>query len=61
LKAEHFDNHVLGRALDEIAEYGASKLFVELAFEIALEQNLLGKEAHIETTSTSSFHNLRQD
>ena len=53
LKAEHFDDHVLGRALDEIAEYGASKLFVEVAFEIALEQNLLGKEAHIDTTSFS--------
>ena len=53
LKPEHFDDHVLGRALDEISEYGASKLFVEIAFEIALEQKLLGKEAHIDTTSFS--------
>ena len=53
LKPEHFDDHVLGRTLDEISEYGASKLFVEIAFEIALEQNLLGKEAHIDTTSFS--------
>ena len=53
LKAEHFDDHVLGRTLDEISEYGASKLFVEIAFEIALEQNLIGKSAHIDTTSFS--------
>lgn len=53
LKAKHFDAHVLGRALDEISEYGASKLFVEIAFEVALEQRLLGKSAHIDTTSFS--------
>ena len=53
LRPEHFDDHVLGRTLDEISEYGASKLFVEIAFEIALEQKLLGKEAHIDTTSFS--------
>ena len=27
MKPEYFDDHVLGRALDEIAEYGASRFF----------------------------------
>jgi len=61
LKPKHFDDHVLGRALDEISEYGASKLFVEIAFEVALEQSLLGKSAHIDTTSFSFEGNYAED
>jgi len=61
LKPKHFDDHVLGRALDEISDYGASKLFVEIAFEIALEQRLLGKAAHIDTTSFSFEGNYSED
>lgn len=61
LKPKHFDDHVLGRALDEISEYGASKLFVEIAFDVALEQRLLGKSAHIDTTSFSFEGNYAED
>jgi transposase len=53
MKPEYFDDHVLGRALDEIAEYGASRFFTEIAFEIGMEQSLLGKLAHIDTTTFS--------
>jgi transposase len=49
----HLDDNTLGKALDEIYEYGASKLFGEIAFEIALENNLLGSLAHLDSTSLS--------
>lgn len=41
----------MGKALDEIAAYGSSKLFGEVAFEIAMEQALLGPRAHHDSTS----------
>ena len=49
--AKDFDDHALGKALDEIANYGSSKLFGELAFEIAMEQGVLGPKAHLDSTS----------
>ena len=53
LEAKDLDDHALGKALDEIADYGASKLFGEISFEIALENNLLGQTANLDTTSLS--------
>jgi transposase len=51
LKAKDMTDHALGCALDDIAEYGASKLFAEVAFGIALENNLLDLTNRIDTTS----------
>lgn len=51
--ADNFDDHTLGKALDEIAAYGSTKLFAEVAFEIAHEHGLLGEKAHHDTTSFS--------
>lgn len=51
--AEQLDDHALGKALDEIAAYGATKLYGEIAFDIALEKNLLSRSAHLDTTSMS--------
>ena len=53
ISAKQLDDHALGKALDEIADYGASTLFGELGFEIALENNLLGPLAHLDSTSLS--------
>lgn len=53
LCGEDFNDDALGRALDKIHEYGETKLFSELAFEIGVEQNLLGKSAHIDSSSLS--------
>jgi transposase len=53
LKAKDITDHALGHALDDIAEYGASKLFAEVAFGIAFDNNLLGLTNHIDTTSLS--------
>ena len=53
LTAEAITDHTLGQALDEIAEYGSSELFAEVAFEIALSEGLLHHHAHLDTTSFS--------
>ena len=53
ISADQLDDHALGKALDEISAYGATKLFGEIAFEIAQEKGLLGPHAHIDTTSFS--------
>jgi transposase len=53
IEAEDLDDNALGKALDEIADYGASRLFGEISFEIALENNLLNEVAHLDTTSIS--------
>src|SRR3990167_7055113 len=44
-------DHTLGHALDEIATYGSSQLFGEVAFETAIENKLLSNINHLDTTS----------
>lgn len=51
IQAEQLDDHALGKALDEIADYGPSRLYGEIAFEIMQEQQLLGAEAHLDSSS----------
>lgn len=53
IKAEDITDYTLGHTLDEIWEYGSSQLFGEVAFETALENNLLGKMNHLDSTSLS--------
>lgn len=53
LSASDITDYTLGHTLDEIAEYGSSKLFGEIAFEIAMENDLLGELNHLDTTSMS--------
>jgi transposase len=51
--AEQLDDHTLGKMLDEVSDYGASRLFGEIAFEVALENDLLGSIARLDSTSLS--------
>lgn len=51
VQAQDLDDHCLGKCLDEISSYGVTKLYGETVFEIALEHNLLGKYAHLDSTS----------
>jgi transposase len=51
LEAKDITDYTLGHALDDIAEYNASQLFAEIAFEIALDHNMLGSNNHLDTTS----------
>jgi len=50
-EAKDFTDYTLGHALDDIADYGASKLFAEVAFKVALDNNLIGSKNHLDTTS----------
>ena len=61
ITADQLDDHALGKALDEIADYGSSKLFAEVAFDIAQEHGLLGKAAHLDTTSFSMSGDYETD
>jgi len=49
--AEHFNDDALGRCLDAIDDYGETKFFSEVAFEIGTAFGLLGKTARFDTTS----------
>ena len=59
--ATDFDAHTLGKALDEISAYGSSRLYGEIAFEIAMEKNLLGERTHLDTTSFSVHGEYNED
>lgn len=54
LEAKDFDEHALGRALDDISSYGATRLFGEVSFAITMEQNLLNKFKRMDSTSFST-------
>jgi transposase len=51
IESTHLNDDCLGRCLDKIASYGVTKLYSELAFEIALEKNLLSQRLHLDSTS----------
>lgn len=53
LRASDITDYTLGHTLDEIADYSSSQLFGEVAFEIAIENDLLGSLNHLDTTSMS--------
>ena len=58
---EWFNDDALGRCLDVISEYGATKLFTELSLHIGKTRGLLGKSAHVDTTTLSLYGNYDQD
>lgn len=49
--AAQLNDDCLGRCLDKIADYGVTKLYSEIAFEIAREKNLLSQRVHLDSTS----------
>jgi transposase len=51
LTAEDFTDYTLGHALDDISKHGATQLFAEVAFGVALDHDLLGGAHHLDTTS----------
>lgn len=53
LEAKDITDYTLGHALDDIAEYGSSRLFAEVAFGVALDNHLLSSKNHLDTTSIS--------
>ena len=59
--AADFNDDSLGRGLDEVFKFGVTKLFSELAFDIGIGQNLLGRSAHFDTTSLSLYGDYQSD
>jgi transposase len=53
IEAKALTGHTLSQALDEIAAFGSSELFGNVAFAIAREQGLLTSRNHLDTTSFS--------
>lgn len=53
ITADDLNDHALGKALDEIAEFGPTALFAHTACGIALEHNLMGNSAHLDSTTIS--------
>lgn len=53
IEAQHLNDDALGDTLDAIAAYGPSKLFAEVAHEVALVEDLLNGLTHVDTTSFS--------
>ena len=51
VEPSHLNDDCLGRCLDKIADYGVTKLYSELAFEIVTDKNLLGHRMHLDSTS----------
>lgn len=55
LKAEHFNDDALGRTLDALYEFGTTKLFCHIAFDLAKVLNLLGTKLNLDTTSLALY------
>ncbi len=51
IKAENLNDDAIGDCLDDIYKYGATKLFSEIAMEIAVDKQLLSKTSHGDGTS----------
>jgi transposase len=51
--AEDLNDHALGKTLDEIAKFGPTELFAHTALGIAIEHNLIGTSAHLDSTTIS--------
>jgi len=61
IEASMLTDYTLGHTLDEISDYGTTKLYSEIAFDIALDQNLLDRICHLDTTSLSVYGNYAQE
>jgi|SRR5215204_1583873 len=55
IEAEHLNDDCLGRCLDKIAEYGTTKLFSEIMFEVVTEQGLFNKLLRTDTTNFNLY------
>ena len=60
VQAEWFNDDASGRCLDAISAYGTTKLFTELSITVGQARGLLGKSAHIDTTTLSLYGDYEQ-
>lgn len=55
IKAEWFNDDAMGRCLDAIMSYGATKLYTEYALHIGERRCLLGRSSHVDTTTLGVY------
>ena len=55
IEADDLNDDALGRLLDEIAAYGSTRLFGEVAYEVANEQGLAGRFGRLDSTSLTVY------
>jgi transposase len=58
---EDLTDYTLGHTLDEVSDFGASELFARVAFDIAMEHDLLASTAHLDSTSLSVSGDYKSD
>src|ERR1700739_686477 len=51
IQAKHLNDDILGKTLDQIYEFDQTKLFAEIAYEIATNHHCLNRYRRIDTTS----------
>lgn len=61
IQSSDITNYTLGHTLDEIAAFGASNLFAEVAFETAIEHDLINQVNHLDSTSISVHGTYQSD
>lgn len=61
VSAADFNDDSLGRGLDAVFDFGVTPLFSGLAFDIGVNQKLLGRSAHFDTTSLSVYGEYPSD
>jgi transposase len=61
IQSSDITNYTLGHTLDEIAAYSASGLFAEVAFETAIEHDLINQVNHLDSTSISVHGTYKSD
>jgi transposase len=51
ITSKNLTDDILGKALDSLSDYGTTKLFNEIVFDILQENNLFGKSSRLDSTS----------
>ena len=55
VSGQDFNDDALGRCLDSIYAYGATKMYSELALPIGLRHNVINRKSHIDTTTLTLY------
>ena len=61
IESKDLNAYTLGHTLDEISNYGCTKLFSEIVLDIAIEKNLLNNINNVDTTTFSLHGNYKNE
>lgn len=60
INAAWFNDDTMGRCLEAISAYGATKLYTELSLHVGVNRQLLGRSSHVDTTTLSLYGEYTQ-